>query len=72
MQTAVFTRHGIERIVRFAFELAVKRDRKRKVTSITKSNAQGFSMVLWDRVFEEVPRSYPTSRPSPCWWTRRP
>jgi tartrate dehydrogenase/decarboxylase / D-malate dehydrogenase len=59
VQTAVFTRHGIERIVKFAFELAVKRNRMLKVTSITKSNAQGFSMVLWDRVFEEVAARYP-------------
>ena len=50
IQTSVFTRRGIERIVRFAFELAVKRNKKKRVTSITKSNAQGYSMVLWDRV----------------------
>ena len=46
LQTAVFTRRGVERIVRYAFDLARRRDRK-KVTSITKSNAQGYSMVLW-------------------------
>lgn len=57
VQTSVFTRHGIERIVRFAFDLA--RKRRRKLTSITKSNAQGFSMVLWDRVFREVAAEYP-------------
>jgi tartrate dehydrogenase/decarboxylase/D-malate dehydrogenase len=59
IQTSVFTRRGIERIVRFAFDLAVKRNRKRKVASITKSNAQGYSMVLWDNVFEEVAAQYP-------------
>jgi tartrate dehydrogenase/decarboxylase/D-malate dehydrogenase len=59
VQTSVFTRHGVERIVRFAFELAVKRSRQRKVTSITKSNAQGFSMVLWDHVFQQVAREFP-------------
>jgi tartrate dehydrogenase/decarboxylase/D-malate dehydrogenase len=58
IQTAVFTRRGIERVVRFAFELARKRNRKRRVTSITKSNAQGFGMVLWDRVFQEVAAGY--------------
>lgn len=59
VQTSVFTRHGIERVVRFAFDLARKRNRKRKLTSVTKSNAQGFSMVLWDRVFRQVAAEYP-------------
>ncbi len=58
IQTAVFTRRGIDRVVRFAFELARKRKQKRRVTSITKSNAQGFGMVLWDRVFQEVAAGY--------------
>src|ERR1035441_2619220 len=59
IQTSVFTRRGVERIVRFAFELARKRNKKRRVASITKSNAQGYSMVLWDRTFEEVAIQYP-------------
>ena len=59
IQTSVFTRHGTERIIRFAFDLAVRRNKKNKVTSITKSNAQGFSMVLWDRIFQEVAAEYP-------------
>ncbi len=62
IQTSVFTRRGIERIVRFAFELAVKRNKKKRVTSITKSNAQGYSMVLWDRAFQEVAAEYPADR----------
>src|SRR5215471_13746195 len=59
IQTAVFTRRGVDRIIRFAFELAVRRNRKRRVTSITKSNAQGFGMVLWDRVFQAVAADFP-------------
>ncbi len=59
VQTGVFTRHGVERIIRYAFDLARTRDKKRKVASITKSNAQGFSMVLWDRVFQRVAAEYP-------------
>lgn len=59
IQTAVFTRRGVERIVRFAFELAVKRNQKRRVTSITKSNAQGYGMVLWDRTFQAVAAEFP-------------
>jgi tartrate dehydrogenase/decarboxylase/D-malate dehydrogenase len=62
IQTSVFTRHGVERIIRYAFELARKRKKKNLVTSITKSNAQGFSMVLWDRVFESVASEFPGIR----------
>ncbi|HET6423100.1 MAG TPA: tartrate dehydrogenase [Planctomycetaceae bacterium] len=58
IQTAVFTRRGCERIIRAAFEAAADRPRKR-VASITKSNAQGFGMVLWDEVFAEVAKEYP-------------
>jgi tartrate dehydrogenase/decarboxylase/D-malate dehydrogenase len=59
IQTSIFTRRGIERIVKFAFELAAKRNKKKRVTSITKSNAQGYSMVLWDRTFQEVASRFP-------------
>jgi tartrate dehydrogenase/decarboxylase / D-malate dehydrogenase len=62
MQTATFTRHGTERVIRFAFELARKRNRTRLVTSVTKSNAQGFSMAFWDRVFTAVARDFPDIR----------
>jgi tartrate dehydrogenase/decarboxylase/D-malate dehydrogenase len=57
LQTNIFTRRGCERIMRAAFEGARKRPR-RKVTSITKSNAQTFGMVLWDEVFRSVARDY--------------
>jgi tartrate dehydrogenase/decarboxylase/D-malate dehydrogenase len=57
-ETAVFTRAGVERIHRFAFELARKRPRKR-LTLVTKSNALRFGMVLWDEVFHEVAADYP-------------
>ena len=59
VQTAVFTRHGIERVVRYSFELARSRDKKRRLASITKSNAQGYGMVLWDEVFDQVAAEYP-------------
>jgi Isocitrate/isopropylmalate dehydrogenase len=58
IQTALFTEEGCERIMRFAFELALKRERK-KVTSVTKSNAQQYSSVLWDEVFARVSAEYP-------------
>src|SRR4029079_2279666 len=57
-QTAIFTRHGIERIVRYAFEIAAKRPRK-MLQSATKSNALRYGMVLWDEVAEEVSKGYP-------------
>ena len=57
IQSSIFTRKGTERVIRYAFKLAMNRDKK--LTSITKSNAQGYSMVLWDRVFEEVSKDFP-------------
>ncbi|HYP59280.1 MAG TPA: tartrate dehydrogenase [Thermomicrobiales bacterium] len=58
LQTAVFTAHGCERIIRYAFDLAMTRQ-KRKVTSVTKSNAQQYGMTLWDEVFRRVAAEYP-------------
>ena len=58
-QTGVFTRNGIERILRYGFEVAAKRPR-RLLASATKSNALTFSMVLWDEVAEIVRKDYPT------------
>ncbi|MFO0801737.1 MAG: tartrate dehydrogenase [Gemmataceae bacterium] len=58
VQTGVFTKRGTERILRAAFDAARKRPRK-KLTSITKSNAMVHSMVLWDNVFNEVRKDYP-------------
>ena len=57
IQSSVFTRKGTERVIRYSFDLAM--DRSKKLTSITKSNAQGYSMVLWDKVFSEVSKDYP-------------
>jgi tartrate dehydrogenase/decarboxylase/D-malate dehydrogenase len=58
IQTNTFTRRGCERIIRAAFEAARKRPRRR-LTSITKSNAQQFGMVLWDETFRDVAKDYP-------------
>ena len=57
VQTAVHTRRGIERILRFSFALA--RTRRRKLTMITKSNAQRYAYVLWDRVLSELASEFP-------------
>jgi len=56
-EVSIFTQVGIERIMRFAFETARSRPRK-KLTMVTKSNAQRHGMVLWDRVFHQVKKEY--------------
>jgi tartrate dehydrogenase/decarboxylase / D-malate dehydrogenase len=58
---AVFTRAGCARIMRFALELARTRPKKR-LTLVTKSNAQRHGMVLWDETFAEVARDFPDVR----------
>jgi len=57
-ETSVFTRTGVARIHRYAFELARRRPR-RHLTLVTKSNAQRHGMVMWDEIFFEVARDYP-------------
>jgi len=57
LQTGVFSRHGTERIIRYAFDLA--RKEKKTLTSISKGNALNYSMVFWDQIFGEVAREYP-------------
>jgi tartrate dehydrogenase/decarboxylase/D-malate dehydrogenase len=57
-QTGIFTRRGIARVARYAFEVAASRPR-RKLASATKSNALQHSMVLWDTVVEEVAKAFP-------------
>ena len=59
IQTGVFTRRGCERVITYAFELARKRNKKNHVTSVTKSNAQGYGMIVWDRAFERIASRYP-------------
>lgn len=56
-QISVFSRRGVERIIRFAFELA--RTQGRTLQSISKGNALNYSGVLWDTVFDEVRQEFP-------------
>ncbi len=65
VQSSLFTEVGCERIMRFAFEQARLRKRP-KVTSVTKSNAQQYGMVLWDEVFERVSADYPDVETDSC------
>ncbi|WP_435167551.1 tartrate dehydrogenase [Falsirhodobacter sp. 1013] len=57
VETAIFTRKGVERILRFGFEQA--RSRRKHLTSVTKSNAQRYSMVFWDEVTQQLAAEYP-------------
>jgi tartrate dehydrogenase/decarboxylase/D-malate dehydrogenase len=57
-ETSIFTRAGVSRIHRFAFELARSRPRKH-LTLVTKSNAQRHGMVMWDEIFYEIATQYP-------------
>ncbi|WP_340116725.1 tartrate dehydrogenase [Pelagibius sp. 7325] len=58
IDVSVFTREGVARICRFACELAMSRPRKR-LTVVTKSNAQRHGMVFWDKVCREVLADFP-------------
>jgi tartrate dehydrogenase/decarboxylase/D-malate dehydrogenase len=58
INTSVFTRRGCERLMRAAFTAARKRSRK-TVTSVTKSNALPYGMVLWDEAFKAVAAEFP-------------
>ncbi|MGR9235205.1 tartrate dehydrogenase/decarboxylase/D-malate dehydrogenase [Rhizobium leguminosarum] len=57
VETSIFTRNGVERILRYAFDQA--RRRRRKLASVTKSNAQKYSMVFWDEITERLSSEYP-------------
>ncbi|AZO53538.1 MULTISPECIES: tartrate dehydrogenase [unclassified Mesorhizobium] len=57
VETSIFTRAGVERILRFGFEQA--RARRGKLASVTKSNAQKYSMVFWDEVTRKLAAEYP-------------
>jgi tartrate dehydrogenase/decarboxylase/D-malate dehydrogenase len=61
VQESVFTRTGVDRIIRFAFELAAKRPKKH-LTSATKSNGISISMPFWDERFAAIAKDYPDIR----------
>ncbi len=57
VQNTVFTRYGVERVIRYAFELARKTGRRR-ISSATKSNGINYTMPFWDEIFEEIASEY--------------
>ncbi len=59
VEVPIFTRKAIERVARYAFSLAARRPRRR-LSSVTKSNASRYAYVLWDEVVEAVGRDFPT------------
>lgn len=61
IQESIFTRRGVDRVLKFAFELAQKRDKKH-LTSATKSNGIAISMPFWDERFEAMASQYPEIR----------
>ena len=62
VETSIFTRAGVERILRFGFEQA--RLRRGKLASVTKSNAQKYSMVFWDEITRKLAAEYSEDRKS--------
>jgi tartrate dehydrogenase/decarboxylase/D-malate dehydrogenase len=60
-QQSVFTRKGVDRVIRYAFELARRRPKKH-LTSATKSNGITFTMPYWDERFVEMGKQYPDVR----------
>jgi 3-isopropylmalate dehydrogenase len=59
IQESINTRKGVERCIRYAFELCQKRDKQRKLTLCGKTNVLTFASDLWERVFHEVAKEYP-------------
>jgi len=58
IQETVMTRFGVDRVLRFAFDLAQKRERKH-LTSATKSNGIAITMPFWDSRVEDIAKEYP-------------
>ena len=64
LQTGVFSKKGTERIMRYAFELA--RKEHKTLTSVSKGNALGYSMVFWMRAFARIAKEYPDVETHTC------
>ncbi|MBS7525134.1 tartrate dehydrogenase [Fusibacter paucivorans] len=66
VQSSIFTRRTTEKVMRYAFELARKRGKYHKLTSVTKSNALNYSMVFWDHIFDELASEYADVQTEQC------
>jgi 3-isopropylmalate dehydrogenase len=63
IQESINTRKGVERCLRYAFELCWKRNRERKLTLAAKTNVLNYASDLWARTFSEVAKDYPQVKP---------
>eukprot|EP01105_Mastigella_eilhardi_P007054 TRINITY_DN18521_c0_g1_i1.p1 TRINITY_DN18521_c0_g1~~TRINITY_DN18521_c0_g1_i1.p1 ORF type:complete len:389 (+),score=112.30 TRINITY_DN18521_c0_g1_i1:53-1168(+) len=64
LETSIHTRKGVERIIRFAFDLA--RKRRKRLTLATKSNAIKYAMPMWDNILLEIGKDYPDVQADRC------
>jgi 3-isopropylmalate dehydrogenase len=62
-QTAIYTRKGCERCIRWAFEFTRKRNKKKQLTLVAKTNVLTFGHDLWWRTFQDVAKEYPDVKP---------
>ena len=63
IQTAIYTRKGCERCIRWAFEYTRKRNRRKRLTAVAKTNVLTYGHDLWWRTFQEVAKEYPDIEP---------
>ncbi|WP_456431240.1 3-isopropylmalate dehydrogenase [Thermosulfuriphilus sp.] len=64
VQESINTRFGVERCIRYAFELCRKRNKKKELTLVGKTNVLTFAWNLWERTFYEVAKDYPDIKTS--------
>jgi len=57
IQESIFTKKGVDKVMKFAFELS--NTRRKKITSATKSNGIIHTMPFWDQRFQEIGKAYP-------------
>ena len=62
-QTAIYTRKGCERCIRWAFEFTRKRNKKKQLTLVAKTNVLTYGHDLWWRTFQDVAKEYPDIKP---------
>ena len=63
IQTAIYTRKGCERCIRWAFEYTRKRNKRKRLTLVAKTNVLTYGHDLWWRTFQEVAKEYPDVEP---------